>query len=573
MRRSTNRLSRPILGGSIIALAFAAACGADAATRVPTASALAIVGAPQTAEVGTALAAPIQVRVADASGSPIGGVMVAWNPSAGAVTLSTSTTNASGVAQTYWTLGTTAGPQQVTATVTSASSLAPVVIQATATPGPSTGITFAPQVIVLAQLDSIAFSVAVKPDRYGNAVSATPAISVGDGLTAIVRNGRVVAGRAGRTTITVTAGGTTDSANVSVTPIWRAIGAGYAASCALDALGYAFCWGDNRLGALGLPGIGYDSIPVAVSGGLQFASLTVGSEHACGLTATGKAYCWGNNSSLQLGVGSTSSNSIPVPSPVAGGHTFTALSARGPFTCGLVSGGAAYCWGWEGEGELGNGVSGSFAGQPSPVPVNGGLTFASIVAGGSHTCGMTPANDSYCWGNDYEGQVGDGGPSGYRTSPVAVTGPTRFTKVFTGDGHSCGLDAGGATWCWGSSYSGQAGDAGFAPRFTPTQVPTPATFVSLGLGGNHSCGLTAAGDVYCWGLNASGQLGDATSLTKVSAVRVVTTERFASIAAGFAHNCALTTDGRAFCWGDDHIGQLGNGAFGMSTTPVAVLAP
>jgi alpha-tubulin suppressor-like RCC1 family protein len=105
------------------------------------------------------------------------------------------------------------------------------------------------------------------------------------------------------------------------------------------------------------------------------------------------------------------------------------------------------------------------------------------------------------------------------------------------------------------------------------QVSTPSPFVSLGLGAGHSCGLTAAGDVYCWGLNASGQLGDATALTKVNVVRVVTTEHFTAIAAGYAHNCALTADGRAFCWGDDHIGQLGNGAFGMSTTPVPVLAP
>jgi alpha-tubulin suppressor-like RCC1 family protein len=571
-----DHVSRGTLGGIVIALAFATACGADSSTRVPATpvpSALGIVSAAQTAEVGTALAAPVQVRVTDASGAAVGGATVSWTPSAGAVTVATSTTNASGIAQTYWTLGTTAGAQQLTATVSGGSGLAPVVIQATATPGPSTGITIAPQVLALSQLDSIGFTITVKPDQYGNAVAGTPTISIADSVTADVRSGRVVAGRAGRTTITVSSGSVTGSATVSVTPIWRAIGAGYAQSCALDALGYAFCWGDNRLGALGLTGITYDSIPVPVSGALRFASLTVGSAHACGLTATGQAYCWGSNTSRQLGVGTTS-DSMPAPTAVAGGHTFTALSARGPFTCGIVTGGAAYCWGWEGEGELGNGASGTFNGQASPVPVNGGLTFASIAAGGSHTCGMTTTNVSYCWGNDYEGAVGDAASSvGYRTSPTAVAGTTPFTRVFTGDAHSCGLDAGGSTWCWGSSYSGQAGDAGFSPRWAPVQVPTPSTFVSLGLGGNHSCGLTAAGDVYCWGLNASGQLGDATSLTKVSAVRVVTTEHFTTIAAGYAHNCALTADGRAFCWGDDHIGQLGNGAFGMRTTPVPVLAP
>jgi len=574
MRAMAIPVSRHTVGGFIFALAFAAACGADSSTRAADPSALAIAGGgAQTGEVGAALATPVQVRVADAGGSPIGGVTVAWTPSAGAVTVSTSTTNASGIAQTYWTLGTVAGAQQLTASVSNGTGLAPLVIAATATPGPSTGITIAPQALVVRQLDSIAFTVTVKPDRYGNAVSATPTIGVGDSLAAIVRAGRIVAGRAGRTTITVTGGGATASANVSVTPIWRAIGAGQDHSCALDTLGYAFCWGNNNNSALGVTGIGYDSIPVPVSGGLRFASLTVGGAHACGLTANGAAYCWGNNNSRELGIGTASLVPLAAPTPVAGGHTFIALEAGGPFTCGIAVGGAAWCWGWEGEGELGNGASQTFNGQPSPVLVNGGLTFASIVAGGSHTCAMTSTNDSYCWGNDYEGQVGDAGASGYRTSPAAVTGPTKFTQVFAGDAHSCGLDAAGGTWCWGSSYSGQAGDPGFAARNTPTQLTMPAPFVALGLGGQHSCGLTATGDTYCWGLNASGQLGDATSLTKVSPVRVVTTEHFVSIAAGFQHSCALTADGRAFCWGDNHIGQLGNAAFGKSMTPVAVLAP
>jgi alpha-tubulin suppressor-like RCC1 family protein len=572
----SNAPSRRMLGGIIAVLAVVTACGGDSATRVtttPVPSAVGIVSSVQTAEVGTALAAPVQVRVTDASGAAVGGATVSWSPSAGAVTVATSTTNASGVAQTYWTLGTAAGAQQLTATVSGGSGIAPVVIQATATPGPSTGITIAPQALVVGQLDSIGLTITVKPDRYGNAVAGTPTISIADSVTADVRSGRVVAGRAGRTTITVSAGGVTGSATVRVTPIWRAIGAGYAQSCALDALGYAFCWGDNRYSALGRTGITYDSIPVPVSGALRFASLTVGRGHTCGLTAAGQAYCWGSNTARELGAGTTS-DSIATPTAVAGGHTFTALSARGPFTCGIVTGGAAYCWGWQGEGELGNGSSGSFNPQPTPVAVNGGLTFASITAGGSHTCGMTTTNVSYCWGNDYEGEVGDASPGGYyRTSPTAVAGPTAFTRVFAGEAHSCGLDASGSTWCWGSSYSGQAGDAGFAPRYAPVQVSTPSPFVSLGLGAGHSCGLTAAGDVYCWGLNASGQLGDATALTKVNVVRVVTTEHFTAIAAGYAHNCALTADGRAFCWGDDHIGQLGNGAFGMSTTPVPVLAP
>jgi alpha-tubulin suppressor-like RCC1 family protein len=105
-------------------------------------------------------------------------------------------------------------------------------------------------------------------------------------------------------------------------------------------------------------------VPVAASGEVALASLTVGSDHTCGLTASGAAYCWGGNSSGQLGDGTTLPRRTPVP--VLGGLTFTSLTAGYGFTCGVTGNGGAYCWGGNPNGQLGDG---STTNRLAPVAV------------------------------------------------------------------------------------------------------------------------------------------------------------------------------------------------------------
>src|SRR6266550_1291368 len=114
--------------------------------------------------------------------------------------------------------------------------------------------------------------------------------------------------------------------------------------------------------------------------------LAAGLEHTCALTSGGAAYCWGRNDAGQLGDGSTTtSSSIPVA--VSGGLTFSAIAIgeAASHTCGLTDVGAAYCWGRNLEGELGNG---SRTSTSTPVAVSGGLTFRAMAAGGLHSCAL-----------------------------------------------------------------------------------------------------------------------------------------------------------------------------------------
>jgi alpha-tubulin suppressor-like RCC1 family protein len=314
--------------------------------------------------------------------------------------------------------------------------------------------------------------------------------------------------------------------------------------CGVTVAGAAYCWGGNLAGELGigtntgpescLLSTGFpvpcSTVPVPVAGGLSFSSVSVGSSHRCGITAAGAAYCWGHNYYGQLGVGTTTGpetcprSDLPneivpcstVPVPVVGGMTFASVSAAETHTCGVTTAGAAYCWG---SGTLGDGTT-AFTPTPSPVLVAGGLSFASVSASRSHTCGITTAGAAYCWGDNVLGQLGNGTYGQGQSSPVPVAGGLSFASVSAGDHYTCGVTVAGAAYCWGNGGQGQLGNGIPDHQSTPVPVAGGLRFASVSAGASHTCGITTAGVAYCWGANESGQLGDGTTTQRLTPVLV-----------------------------------------------------
>ncbi len=304
-----------------------------------------------------------------------------------------------------------------------------------------------------------------------------------------------------------------------------AVGGGHA--CGLDPAGAAFCWGWNVSGQLGsapaattCAGDPCATQPIAVSGGLAFARLSGGFAHSCGLTAAA-AYCWGENFNGQLGSGSTSSSTAPVA--VGGGLSFDSLSAGAFHTCALTAAGAAYCWGYNEAGQVGDGNT---ADRTAPQAVIGGLTFATVSAGRFHSCGVTPAGAAYCWGLNGNGQLGATSASTCSNVPcsltaIAVSGGLTFASVTAGGFHTCGLTTGGVAYCWGTNSEGELGNGTQVPSPTPVAVSGGLAFARLTTGQNHSCGVTTGGVAYCWGLNVFGQLGNGSVTGSLTPAKVL----------------------------------------------------
>ena len=313
---------------------------------------------------------------------------------------------------------------------------------------------------------------------------------------------------------------------------------------------------------------------------VAFDTIALGSAHTCGLTSTGIAYCWGSNGNGQLGDGSTDNRLLPVA--VSGGHTFSMIAAGAGHTCGLTSAGAAYCWGFNMFGQLGDS---SAPIHLLPVAVSGGLTFSTIAAGAGHTCGVASGTfAAWCWGYNANGQLGDNSTTDHHV-PVAVSGGHTFSTISAGYEHMCGLTSAGAAYCWGSNGNGQLGDNSTTRRSVPTVVSGSLTFSSISAGSYHTCGVEADTFVaWCWGTNDYGQLGDGSTDAKSVPTLVDTNLTFSTMAAGEAHTCAIqqanvvpASVGRrsvsasaAYCWGYNELGQLGIATNADSLTPVQV---
>ena len=324
----------------------------------------------------------------------------------------------------------------------------------------------------------------------------------------------------------------------------NALGRGVSKGCVIAA-GAGWCWGAAFVGdgtAEGREG------PVPLAGAHNWTRISVGDFHGCGIVSGGAAYCWGANNSGQLGDGTTTDRRVPTA--VAGGHTFAEISAGSGHTCAVTVTNVAYCWGANSYGQLG---SGDTAAARQPQPVSGGLAFRFVSTSRMYgalyvvSCGVTTSDAGYCWGSNNDGQLGTGDSSS-SLAPRLVTGGIAWRSIHPGVVHGCGVATNGTGYCWGANPYGALGTGNLASTAAPTPVlGGPYEMISAGY--LFSCGTASNGDLRCFGNNEANQLGIAGVFQLETPGTPAPGVDFSTAFTGGEGACAVTTAGVLYCWG------------------------
>lgn len=367
--------------------------------------------------------------------------------------------------------------------------------------------------------------------------------------------------------------------------------------CGISFRGKIYCWGRNEHGQLGQGDITNRILPSLIDTSLivgqrTFKKIAGGTTHTCAMGVSGETYCWGSGNAGKRGDGTFNTVNRPQlkvdTSAISNFTGFKEMSAGGTITCAVTTDGKGYCWGYNADGELGDG-SNTNSYIPKLVNTTGiiGFTgFKKIYAGPNNSsCALSTDGEAYCWGLGTLGQLGNG-INANSNIPVkvdrsALTGQSKFKDIAVGNTHACALSIDAQVYCWGQAGQGRLGNGTTTPdRNKPVLVVTSGIsnfkgFTQLALGNGHSCALEQSGRVFCWGLGTSSQLGNGANVNSTLPVMVDTSllanfSGFKSIRSLQHSTCGLSVEGNLFCWGVNTYSQLGDGGTVNQNRPVIV---
>ena len=373
--------------------------------------------------------------------------------------------------------------------------------------------------------------------------------------------------------------------------------------------------------------------------------VVAGSNFSCALDAGGVAYCWGDSGDAQTGTGEVSVFDPVPPTAVDTDETFVELAAAAATACGLTADGSIFCWGADGEGQAGDGDGsiydcGAGGGKPcarTPVAVDSDEVFTAIDGGGSTFCALNQSSEIFCWGpvNAFDAESTYESPTLVdklcQPEDVGIDYTAEWDALTLVDlnvvdeGNMCVVADNATIWCdrfntandcWqklgtslvdGLAYEtfehGDISGCGFSTdgilycrgRETAALghvyednsthgVPVAGghDFGLVSVAGETACALTLDGKAYCWGWNRAGQLGTGDMpecdvhnwSCSVEPVAVAGDHTFYSIDMSADHVCAIATDGTPYCWGDNEMGATGQDAMTETvTTPAAAPLP
>ncbi|MFK7872198.1 MAG: RCC1 domain-containing protein [Oligoflexales bacterium] len=372
------------------------------------------------------------------------------------------------------------------------------------------------------------------------------------------------------------------------------------------------CWGDNTLGSLGqdhaysigdaASEMGSNLSNVNVGSGRTVLKMAAGGYHSCAVLDNNSVKCWGYNASGQAGQGTTGSigNEAGEMASLSAVDLGTSRTAQNVVTgryhsCAHLDDNTVKCWGENSAGQLGLGDSdhrgdtGSEMGDDfANVDLGTGRTANLLVAGYRYNCVLMDNSAVKCWGENDEGQLGqgssshqgdDGSEMGDDLGVVDLGTNRTAIGLSAGEDHACAVLDTGHVKCWGENGYGQlgygdsnnrgdvAGEMG--DNLLNVDLGTGRTALQVDAGYNFTCALLDDNTVKCWGKNLEGQLGQGNTASlgddademgdDLGAVDLGLGRTALKISIGEAHVCAILDTYQIKCWGYNSDGQLGQG--------------
>jgi alpha-tubulin suppressor-like RCC1 family protein len=317
---------------------------------------------------------------------------------------------------------------------------------------------------------------------------------------------------------------------------------------------------DGTVRCWGRIGLDLEQTPLQVAGMSHAKAVAHNEDDVCAVVVGGQVECAEINHGIDIDV-----PTLP-PVKVPGITSATAIAAGDGDVCVLLADHTVRCWGDNDDGQLGDGSTGT--GSTVPVEVAGIGTATSIAASDVEFCATLADGSVRCWGDRITGATAT-----ISSSPVPVGGLTGdASRVSVGEDHDCAVLIGGTVDCWGSDADGQLGDGGTTASVNAVAASGIHHAVSIAAGDGFTCAALSNHTATCWGTDSNGQLGnDADTASGKVAVHGLTTAR--SLAATASSACALLSTGSAACWGDNVESALGIGTDGGQSDVPKALAP
>jgi hypothetical protein len=288
-----------------------------------------------------------------------------------------------------------------------------------------------------------------------------------------------------------------------------------------------------------------------------------GSRSMCGRTTRGQVWCWGAQPGTWDPSHPTPMGPFTVSGPVliASIRGATALAVSNTTACVVTAQGTVRCWGDNFQGTVGDGTNQK---HPEPIDVRLGLTAVGVALDESIGCAWDSGGKVSCWGR--WGANASGNP--YRTPTVVATIPNMTRLALT---QACATMRDQTVNCWTGSEFAKLLDQAVVPA---NSLPGLSDAVDVGGASGYRCVLRRTGQLRCWAADVRGIIpGEPRALSQVTPHDLKQPTNMVEFAAGEGHICARLTNASIVCWGSGTAGELGDGQATVRDDPAAIVLP